>query len=66
MEVHRVPTRIGFVIEFLASKVRRRGAAALGQVDKADLKREEVRGNGRGDRTRRGYYRLEHCRGSAA
>jgi hypothetical protein len=38
---------------FLASKARRRGAAALGQVDKAGLKREEVRGNGKVDRTRR-------------
>jgi hypothetical protein len=32
-------------------KVRRNDAAALGQVDKIDLKREEVRGNERGGRT---------------
>src|SRR6266481_5106 len=52
-ETHRVPARIGFVIVFLASKARRSDAAALGQVDEADLKREEVRGNGREDRAPR-------------
>src|SRR5215472_10088606 len=41
---------IGFVINVLASKVRRSGAAALGQVDETDLKREEVRGSGREDK----------------
>jgi len=39
-----VPTRIGFVIEFLASMARRSDAAALDQMDGANLKREEVRG----------------------
>jgi hypothetical protein len=53
METRRVSACIGFVIEFLASKVRRRGAAALGQVGGADLKREEVRANGREERARR-------------
>jgi hypothetical protein len=33
METHRVPARIGFVIDFLALKSRRSGAATLGQVD---------------------------------
>jgi len=33
--------------------VRRRGATALSRLDGADLKREEVRGNGKVDRTRR-------------
>jgi len=51
--MHRVPARIGFVIEFLASMARRSDAAALGQVDGADLKREEVRGNGKVGRRRR-------------
>ena len=49
----RVPSRTGFVIEFLASKARHSDAAALGQVDKVDLKREEGRGSGREDRARR-------------
>jgi hypothetical protein len=49
----RVPTHIAFVIEFLASMARRGDAAALGQVDGADLKREEVRGNGKVGRRRR-------------
>ena len=34
MEMRRIRARVGFVIEFLASKVRRSDAAALGQVDK--------------------------------
>ena len=54
METHRVPGRIGFVIEFLASKARRSDAAALGQMEKTDLKREEVRGNERGRRSEEG------------
>ena len=51
METRRVPALIGFVIEFLASKARHSDAAALGQVDKTDLKREEGPGNEREDRT---------------
>jgi len=51
VETHRVPARIGFVIEFLASMARRSDAAALDQMDGANLKREEVRGNGKVDRT---------------
>src|SRR6059058_2228048 len=53
VETRRVPTRIRFIIEFLASKAHRGDAAALGQVDKADLNREEVRANGREDMARR-------------
>jgi hypothetical protein len=39
VETPRAPAGVGFVIEFLASKARRSDAAALGQVDKADLRR---------------------------
>jgi hypothetical protein len=51
VETRCVPARIGFVIEFLALKSRRSGAAALGQVDETGLKREEGPGNERGRRT---------------
>jgi hypothetical protein len=52
VETHRIPARIGFVIELLALKARHSGAAALGQVDEIDLKREEGPGNGKEERPR--------------
>jgi len=53
VETHCIPARIGFNIEFLASKACRSDAATLGQGDKADLKREEVRANETESRRRR-------------
>src|SRR4029077_7233714 len=53
METRTVSGRIGCVIEFLALKARRGEAAALGQVDKADFRREEERGNERERRIER-------------
>jgi hypothetical protein len=53
VETHRVTARIGFVIEFLASKCAAAVLRRSVRWDRADLKREEVRGNGKVDRTRR-------------
>ena len=65
-ETRRVSGRIGFVIEFLALKVRRSKAAALDQVDKVDFRREEERGNERGRRSEEGPKPFRPAEGAAA
>ena len=53
METQCVPALTGFAMKFLALELRRSDAAALDQVGKADLKREEEPENERGRRNER-------------